>query len=225
MKKRTLMTLGAIALATAAHADLLIDNFGTGQWSLSMGGFDTYATHTATGLNTQDTLFGMRTTSVSVNQNFFNLPIVIESGNGNFAVAAQGLSTDYTMRSRYDADGQGVDMSEGDKIKIDMTVSTTGGALVKVGAIDSANRQKTGSATLAQSGFVLISKGQFGTFDWGHVKTFLVETESGNGTPRTMTFENIALVPEPASLIGFGALALFASRRSRRPRQGAGLPH
>jgi hypothetical protein len=219
MKKRTVIVVGVSVFASVAHADLLIDDFDTGRWDHTMGGFEFYATDTVTGLDTQHTLFGMRTASVDVDENFFNLPINVTSGSGSFSVTPQGLLTKWAMRSRYDTEGPGVDMSAGDQIKIDMTIGQPGSAVVVVGAIDAANRQKIGGGTLGQTGYLLVGKNQFGTFDWSHVKTFLVETGSDNGQRRTIAIENVSLVPEPTSLAGFSLLAAIGGwRRCRRRR-------
>jgi len=218
------MLATAFFATSTAHADLQIDGFAEGAWSVTMDGFSSYEAHTVSGLLTKDCLFGMRTTSVSVQENFFNMPLNVQSGSGTFSVAPQGIRTDYTLRARYDTDGPGINMSHGDKIKIDLTASGSGSLVVVVGAIDAAGHQDTGSATYVQGGYVLIGKNQFSPFDWTHVKTFLVETGSDNGS-RTISFDNIALVPEPTTLSAFALLTLYGIKQSRIRARSAGGPY
>ena len=218
MKKRIWISAGLLAITAAAQADLQIDGFGTGVWDMTMSGFDTFATHTVTGLNTQDTLFGMRTTSVNVLENFFNLPLAIQSGRGAFKVTSQGLKTDFSIRSRYDSNGVGVNMSHEQSIKVDVSVSPNASSTVWIGVIDTANTQRYANGSVNSAGYVIIRKNQFGSLNWASVKTFIVESSANTTNNHSFAFENIALVPEPTSLLGLGVLALLGGARSRRRR-------
>lgn len=211
--RKTILGLGlAISVCVSAYANLTVDDFTSGAYSVSITA--------GTDVNTQSgTMLGSsRRTTLQVISNPLNRPVVLDIGSGlsvhdNGSLAQSSLTLEYLLGSG------SANLSGYDRLRIRFVSNDL--PLVASVYFGSSSGQATGTFSIAPgAGFdydVLFSTLSItGTMDWSNVNMIAVKfNTSPNGD---YVLGQLQIVPEPASLIALatGVVSLVGYARRRK---------
>jgi hypothetical protein len=230
---RTPSLLALVALAPAAQAFIVIDDFTVGEHHHTMGGFDNSWGFEQRNLDPNHVLFGYRATQMTIQQNFFNVPVQIDIGIGETRVSTS-REVSSTMRTQYvDESRIGADLSFGDRIEVDLyTLDPPNriGDSYFVIVRDADLTLRVVNNWLFRQGGVYFRKSDFGTdVDWSKIISFTFGqrySDNFGAPPLTYGLTRIAIVPEPGTLLvaGLGLASALTGRRRRRCARPSAKP-
>ena len=221
-QKGIALVITALTLVVTSRAQIFVmDDFKGGDWAYEIGGTEKEVTHSV--YNISSTLFGMRTVSIRVTDNFLQLPLGVQVGNGSFQVVRGGPETTWVSQVRYDDQtGHGVDMSYSDQIWIEGGDGWSTSNDARWGVIDIHGTARTSGSFIRGNGYFYVRKSSFSGIDWAHVSTFVFEVSSNN--QMYSHFDTILLAPEPGVNVAFGGMLLGMGALAHRRRLRPGAP-
>jgi len=222
--------------ATISHAALVVDDFGVGPVSLTTNGpqLSDGPQQTQTGLDPARVLGGERFVSIGVNANEGSQTVgpsstpatlIIQPGStmGEFTFdTAEGPPTNvhnyFTLRYGSGAKPLGLNLTQvGDRFLIQNVRSTGLGGTIAI-AINFRSSNTNAEINLPASDTpynVEVPFTNFESANFAVVNEIYIETSRARG-PWTVSFDDVSIVPEPASLLWLAG-AGFLLRRKRTP--------
>ena len=228
---RTILLVGLILVSSVSRAYVLIDDFTVGEHESTVEWPEDMDEYLADGLDRNHVVWGDRFTRFQIASNPLHVPVTLSIGGGQMRVSApagmaDGLSTELRTEWGLGATQQVIDFSNETEIWIDLQVKKPDGRfadLWSLRAIDAHGVSGTNDGWLFRQGGLRYRKSGFtGNLDWSAISYLRLTqrfTSQGTRHPESYTVTKIYAVPEPATFLSLGAMALGACRR-RRPRVG-----
>ncbi len=213
--------LALAALAPAAAAYTLIDDFKVGDYHSVINWPNNHDGNKLTGLDRGHSAFGIRATDVTVNTNADHVPVYIDMGGGmgriSYDSPSGDIATDTTFQFGYPG-GPNLDLSPESEIWVDLYTENPPNRLAdewSVTIADGDGHNSTNPGFISRFGGIRFKRTGFNnTIDWSRINRIAFEqkfTPDFGDVPMAYTVTKIYTVPEPnAAALLAAALGLLA---------------
>ncbi len=220
---RIQLIIGAIFVAGAAQATVLIDNYSTGIYNKTITGGSDLAFQTGSMLG------GDRYSSMMVETNPFGLELQTNIQNGAYALSSQsGVNAMGELGYGFQANGAGTsfqdlnfNFSGENAFKLNFLSSDTPGTVMMSVRSSSSNGGAFSSVTKPIPGnsvntpfMTSFSFSEFAGINFSDVDQLVIKFDTG--ISGDIALDSVEAVPEPATMIVLGAAAAVAARRRKR---------